>query len=563
MQTGRLLSIFTLVAAICSPYASAMKNQFQPVEEPFALIRQWMQNDFIVPQKPRSSSTNTSIGVVLRHHGEVMGYGRGKSLEETVRIAFHPLIRRNKMFQGDLRESFRQEFIDAISIELETNTKQIPSPHRDITRFAKNFNYGGSGIAVRFASSFDFRLPSELRLSPHRGASNITESLCINLGVHPTIVLSHKLPVDADITLYTLPCETYLQENAQSPIVQLHHGDELIEFSPLVPSNLTHLADSIASHLLESTGSGSVIGGYQPETDTFTDMFATHFVQTLTADALHRYSQVTGVANAPAASTASIEIIESIAHEVQKTQSIDIESASLIVTMLLQSNIKQSTMVQQLFELCQKDVLKKTTSILQDQGTDLSAFQLALLCSAAFEIEKRSEEDSFELSVSLCSFCWKCTTAQGRASLIPWIVNPMIAFEQMKPGSFAAPLEELSVLAKASQVDKDGVDRGGFMLKTNAGLTVDARGLRMIPMLSHICGTSTDAFAVLCKAIRYTEQLTTQKARSQRFENPAMALGGVRESTWNAVMPTEASSMALLGVVDALQVVIIIEASVE
>ena len=558
MKTRLLATFLTIITANYAGFVDAGAPLSCNVENQFTTIRGWMQDAFSVPANPESKEFDVFVGVILRHHGVVLGHGSGRSLEESARIAFQKLRRQN-LFKRNEQISSTKEMIDAISIEIEVCNKLLASPNKYIDRFAYNFDYGNNGIAVRRGDQLDFRLPCELRLAPHKDAVAITESLCINVGMPPTIAFSHKIPIDANATLYTLPCHTFLQNGVHGKITPLIRGDELITLAPIDIGHLTSIADSLASHLIASTRGGSVIGGYQPELDMFTNMFATHFVQVLTAEALYKYGHVEGVLNANEANTAATAIAESIAIDVQTSQNIDFETASLLVVMYLQSNLEQSEEVQKLLFVCEQKVLDKANSIVRAEMIDTPAFVLALLCSATYEIERKNKEEKFELSSSLCAFCWKATTIQDRASLIPWIIDPMIALEQMQRGSFATPLSEFQSLARESQVHKNGVDKGGFQLQTRSRSVVDARGLRMLPMLSKLCNkrmeNSTESFITLVHSLRFLEQLITSEERAMRFENPAMALGGVRTSTWDASMPTEATAMALLGVVDSIHVV--------
>jgi len=128
-------------------------------------------------------------------------------------------------------------------------------------------------------------------------------------------------------------------------------------------------------------------------------------------------------------------------------------------------------------------------------------------------------------------------------------------------------LLELLALAKVSQVTATGLHEGGFLLHTNDGMVVDARGLRMIPMLAKLChwnaGNPSTSFQALSRSIGFVEQLSTRKERANRFSNPAMALGGIRKSSWDAAMPTEATAMALIGVVEALRTIENIESTIK
>ena len=62
---------------------------------------------------------------------------------------------------------------------------------------------------------------------------------------------------------------------------------------------------------------------------------------------------------------------------------------------------------------------------------------------------------------------------------------------------------------------------------------------------------SSEALRSLMLTTRFVTQLTTRKERAQRFQNPAMAIGGVRASMSDATMPTEATAMALIGITRA------------
>ena len=564
MKSGRFISILFLCIALCTTFAGAIQDDMPSIESKLESIRSWMHNDFEVPNSVESPGT--VIGVVLRHHGSVLGQGTGSTLQQASGDALKEL-RRQKIFQRELPALLRQEILDSISIELEICDTFVPSPHKNIDHFEHSFVYGDNGIAVRLRGKTSYRLPCILRLAPHRNIANITESLCIDVGVHPTIALSHNLPMNADITLYTLPCKTYFQNKAHGNCVSLLLGDEPIGTTLLVPSTLLELSDALASHLIVSSGSGSVIGGYQPETDTFTSIFATHFVQLLTANALYSYAQVEGAQCSTKAKETASAILESIASDVRKSNSFDIESASLLLILLNQTGIEKNDAVQELETNSKQLVLQTVLHSTQAELTEMSPFILALLCAATFELETTSENPSYELSSSLCALSCSATTPANRASLIPWVIHPMLAFEKLKPGSFAKPLLELLELAKVSQVTATGLHEGGFLLQTNDGMVVDARGLRMIPMLAKLChwnaGNPSTSFQALSRSIGFVEQLSTRKERANRFSNPAMALGGIRKSSWDAAMPTEATAMALIGVVEALRTIENIESTIK
>ncbi|MDP7006357.1 MAG: hypothetical protein QF718_09130 [Phycisphaerales bacterium] len=571
MFIGHLTFILSLITTVCVE-CSASPNQADMFKNTlFSTVREWMREDFQAPTNVDSCPLESAfVCLVLRHHGKTLGYGSSTSLPEAASIAFNE-VSRNKIFSMDLTEEMKNEIIDSISVELEYGGTPIPSAHKNIDRFDYTFNQGMNGVAVRRGSEWGIKMQAELRLSPFRTVSNIVESLCINLGIHPTIAFSHELPPDDDVTLYSIPLTTYIQNSAGAEIITLIRGDELVQNETLNTAYLTKLADSFASHLIKSTNAnGMVIGGYQPETNTLTNMFATHFVQILTANALQQYSKLSNASDSSPAMESSAVIIESIANDFKKDKNIDTESAAALIIMLLDSTSKYSQAVQELLCACESKVMLAAEKYLDPSHTIPPAFELSLVVAATIELGLHYEDEQLiDRGASLCSRCFSDVPLKTRASLIPWIITPILKLQQRGVTTFDDSLSELLQLAVSSQIlTENDVDLiGGFMLITDIGNVVDARGLRMLPMLSKICDNSssnkTIAFKSLVLATRFVEQLTTRKEKSERYENPAMALGGVRKSTWNAEMPTEATAMALLGITNAITSIQNIESSMK
>ncbi|MBC8309609.1 MAG: hypothetical protein ISR75_00795 [Phycisphaerales bacterium] len=562
------MSLITTVCVECgaSPNESdSYKNSL------FSTVREWMIEDFQVPDNTDSCPLEPSyVCLILRHHGKTLGYGSSETLSGAATTAFAE-VSRNKIFSMNLTEELKNEIIDSISIELEYGGTPIPSAYKNIDRFDYTFNQGMRGIAVRSGGEWGIKMQAELRLSPFRTVSNIVESLCINLGIHPTIAFSHELPPDDDVTLYSIPLTTYIQNSAGAEIITLIRGDELVQNETLNTAYLTKLADTFASHLIKSINvNGMVIGGYQPETNTLTNMFATHFVQLLTANALQQYSKLSNASDSSTAVESSTAIIESIANDFKKDKNIDTESAAALIIILLDSTSKYSQNVQELLCACESQVMLAVDRCYDSSSAALPAFELSLVAAATIELGLHYEDEKLIASGEyLCSRCFSDVPLKTRASLIPWIITPILKLQQRGVTTFDDSLFELLQLAVSSQIlsDDDGDLVGGFVLITDMGNVVDARGLRMLPMLAKICDYSssnkTTAFKSLVLATRFVEQLATRKEKSERYENPAMALGGVRKSTWNAEMPTEATAMGLLGIVDAINTIQNIESSMK
>jgi len=565
MRFIQLSIYFALAIAVCAGYAVGERISGEHAEEQFSTIRKWMKNGLVVSADTQTPEKDTFVCIVLRNQGKLLGHGTGNDLAAAATIAFDGL-RNHPVFASDFPSSSRSTIIDGISIEVEQGGTPIPSPYKQIDRFNSSFKTGADGIGVRKGEQWDVRLQAELRLSPHRSVTNIVESLCINLGMHPTVVLSHELPVNEDVTLYAIPLTTYVQASAHATIASLMRGDELVQEVRVNVPNLILFGDSLASHLIKSTSeNGQMIGGFQPETNTLTTMFATHFVQALSAMALQEYGVT--CADSTAIET-SLSILTSIATDVAHSGKIDEESAALVVILLSNATINQHDEIQSLFLTCRGTILHASETLLNEKANSVRPFSLSLVASATIELALQSNDVALlDRGKDLLQKCFTDVSLESRMSILPWVIEP--ATKDAVKEEYLNSLEELLQIAIASQVPAIGEADlvGGFSLRTQRDNTVDARGLRMIPLLATMSRASqthkTESFQSLVSAIRFAKQLTTQKARAIRFDNASMAEGGVRTSCWNAAMPTEATAMALLGITSAIKTVRDMESSIQ
>ena len=419
----RLISILLLYkSSVCAGYTVGGTDIPNQPKEQFDAIRAWMHDDFRVSNDKSTFSEDNYVCIVLRHHGEVLGYGTAKNLIIAASRALGD-VRKHDGFKMDLDDELKKEIVDSISIELEFGDTPIPSPHKNIDRFAYSFHQGLDGIAVRKGNEWNVRMQAELRLSPYRPVSNIVESICINLGVNPTIALNHVVPLDEDVTMYSIPTSAYIQNHSGAEITPLYRGDEIVHRISMSTTHLMGLADQIASHLMKSTGkNGKMIGGYQPETNTLTKMFATHFVQILSAMALQNYADV---CRSEAAATSSVTILESVAEDVHQTGTIDIESASLLLLMLLNSTTEYNEQVHTLQEVCETRVRNVSEQLLITDEEALRPFVLSLVAAATIQIgEKYEDNQLLAKGKGLCVRCFRDIPLESRMSIIPWIIEP-------------------------------------------------------------------------------------------------------------------------------------------
>jgi hypothetical protein len=518
-------------------------------------VRGWLEDDMriskdgIVPLPAESS-----VCIILRHHGDVLGSGiaSGESLQPLVdaaTLAFKEAAAHNTF--SKLSPELKKFACNSISIELEIGTKPTAFPSKNFTRFAAAIKSGVDGVGVRKGNNLEIRLPAMLRLSPGRSVETVLSSLCMNVGVHPAVAISHQLPTDSDVTLYSINTLTGVQAVHGGEIRQLICGDELVEQNAKNSISLLELADILATHLIACTReSGSVIGAYQPETDSLSSPLASPFVQAMVATALQEYAALDSASFKNNARNAALFILNDVKGRFHAAASIPNDVAAAIVI----ANSGNST--EPFFNTCTKQTIQFAQDITNGTSVAEKPHEFAIVALAVSKIAQWSEVQHGTLAEKLCEQCLTEVPVQSKVSTIPWIVDAVLELRQNGSTLDTSPLYELLNLVIASQIvnNNNPTLLGGFQLASPDGLVADARGVRMLPMLVQMSQLhSSEALRSLVLATRFASQVTTRKERAHRFQNPTMAIGGVRASMSDATMPTEATAMTLIGITRAIQ----------
>ena len=384
--------------------------------------------------------------------------------------------------------------------------------------------------------------------------TSVLASICLNVGVHPAVAISGELPHGEDVTLYTIPTVTGFQKEMGAQVTLLVRGDELV-VNECTLESIASLSNILAKHLIVCTNkSGAVIGGYQPETDSFSSPISSPFIQIMVASALEEYASLrTSSLRENARTTASI-IIDDVEKKFYDHEAIPVDIAASTVLLFASSSAPWSNEVQQFMVACKETVLRVSQNTVQNKTLSEPPHICAILALAMSEISiNASNPEVQKLAEELCLLCIEYIPLESKVSTIPWLFDAVMLLNANGSALATETMDELLSISLASQVTgtKDPDLAGGFFIRSPDGLVADARGLRMIPMLAK--SDSPLARRALPEALRFAIQLTTREARANRFQAPSFALGGVRASTWDGAMPTEATAMALLGVVRAIE----------
>jgi hypothetical protein len=559
---SKFCTFLLLVVSACADCAGSGLPNSAETSAILSNIRQWITNDLQIDaaQTAASLPKESIVCLVLRHHGEVIGVGTSNvgsanPVAESAQFAFAEVAKNSVLRR--LTPANRNNAMLSLSIELEIGASPEPSPSKQIEHIAWGITQGIEGIAVRKGKKWALRMPAELRLAPTSDSANTIWSLCIEVGVHPATALSGHLPPSENATVYTIPTTTVLQDRAGDSVRQLFRGDEYISIFQITPSTMRELADTIATHLIRCTNrDGFVIGGYQPETDSLAPPHATVFVQLVVASALEAYYSNPKATKSQEAKIAIGDILSNIVLRYEgETPIADSIAASIVIFMQTHSDTQEESLL--LYSHCKKQVIESCNKILRKEQQNPKPHVFAMLADALASIALETNNAALQtLSIEFCTLALTETPLENQFSMIPWIIDA--AQKSFEEGLEHASIQNLLGIALATQ-NNDGNELdllGGFSLIASNSSVIDARGVRMVPMLARFAqvpnANQHKAMQALIKALRFVAQLTTDQNHSNRFANPSLALGGVRKAAWDASMPTEASAMALLGVSRAI-----------
>ena len=561
MRNTTLVRFFALLAlfiSICTDYSGANELTFSDTNVAIHAVRSWIEDGLHVPEEYHSQlPEDTSACIILRHHGQLLGVGvSSNSKQPLIDAATSAFAEANSNSSfSQLSPEFKELASSSISIELELGSKPIPSPHKNFKRFAKRIEKGINGVAVRRMEKWGVRMPAAMRLSPRRTISSVLASICLNVGVHPSVAVSGNLSTTEDVTLYIIPTITGFQKNTGDEIKLLIRGDELVS-QIQNKSELEELAQRLATHLIACIReSGSVIGGYQPETDSLSPPLATPFIQLMVAAALEEYAELAQIEERDISRKKVSLIMGDVEKKFYDNDNIPTTIASAVVIAVSLSQAPWSEEIQQFITACDKTTITVARDIVNSNAEIEKPHSLAMIALAISKIAVQTQNKNLQvLAEKTCLHCINSVPLQSKVSIIPWITEAVLLLNINGSTLPVAPLDELVDLALSSQIrNKTNSDLlGGFLLKNEVDLEVDARGIRMLPMLVQMCNVKGQNRIILQQSAlattRFIAQLTTTKERANRFQNPALSIGGVRASLWDASMPTEATAMALIGV---------------
>lgn len=206
-----------------------------------------------------------------------------------------------------------------------------------------------------------------------------------------------------------------------------------------------------------------------------------------------------------------------------------------------------------------------------DQGGEFTSLAPAMRAAAAWGLacladssQPDRETRARAIMVSLLQ-----SAEQGDVvGLAPFIGWAQIALARDQQAIGAAPvLRQTRALMWASQLSAsdtgpEAEDLAGGLVFTSGRVPLPSwHTARPVAMAAAMLGdprlTTDEEFAgelmSLLSSLRFLRQLTADESGTRMYANPARAMGGVRAALWDQRMPIEATSITLIGVLDAIE----------
>ena len=536
------------------------------------IVRLWADNGLeTTPVDDSLPRDATGVCVLLRHNGNLLGYGEafGESTE-ILEIAASTACKEAKKnpILRNLPDDVRNHALRSISIEVGIAGSATPIPSKNLDIVAKKIEAGVDALAVRRGKNWTFRLPPQMRLSPFRTPVNHLEGMCIKVGSPASAAIAHQLPEQEDVTVYKVTFISAYQHTSGGEIQLLYRGDTHVPIEKLRQVGLQATADLLASSIINSVWPGDeavgITGTYQPEIDLISPIIAPVVSQAMAGEALLHYASMPDSAHKKEALATYIRIMNDLAVVNESELPIDgvLEQSFVVLAGGEARGLSQDADL--LIQHCKTGVVAAARKMADGSSVPSRPFARAVLAAAISRMAAQGfDTDIIALSERAIKVCLHTTAKSDRASLIPWIAQAGVDVISIGGSVDISAIQSIRSNALASQYTasepKDLL--GGFTLRTSRGSVVDARGIRMLPMLADLLQVEAytppgDRFAALQSlllAARFTSQLTTTSERASRFPNPKRALGGVRNATWDATMKPEATAMALIGISKAIE----------
>lgn len=568
--------------------------------EAFGLVNEWVLDGGVaVDGEAQSDLRVWSAAIELRFEGELIGrgeagasgsVGRDRVLRRAafgaIREAVREIERRPAFAQRGLLWSDAAPEI-RVSLELGGRSTPLTPEERDLAETERNFRVAGlsvppgrAGVLARRGNVVAVRHPAWM-VRRNLPAGRTLASLAGEVTDDPSIALD-SLDSIAKLGVAFERFQVTRVAHAGDPLraTFLQRGGRVLDGSDVTPAALRTAGDGIVSNLRARLWPGSEPYGLRGTLDAGYDSFDTEsadpFEQGIAADALFRYGDVTGNADATALATEIVLRLARVeAPEPDPAASAPSAAAFVLAVAPRARELTADADVADMFQRCRGTVGAAYSS--EDgfapgiPAPARSVIALAQVRVAAWAF-RSFPNASFKSPAPVVAAVFRETPAEDMPAQAPFVAMASLELAELtgQPPA-AAPLRDLRDQIMASRIgirDVEVADHdllGGvvFTKSSTGGLPTwqSARAAALTgAMLRHPALTRADPEAGeigpmlvdQIDAMRFVCQLTVRETELASCAGAERAAWGVRSNLWTLRMPVGASAAALSAIAETL-----------
>jgi len=593
------------------PVAATQGQQRTAVGEPpdpasvlpaFEIAREWVDALAVpgidLPDAEVPIDGAAGVCVLLRRGGRVVGTGADWTgddlmLRRAVARALGELL--GEPAVRNMPDDMRASVGSLVSLELEACGEPVPIIARSYEHAGRQLEPGLNGIAMRRENEWAMLFPAQLLATNTAGeAHRQFLALAADLKL-PTSSLE-ELSKQHGVAVYALRTITVAQtEPSGEPMVTVR-GEPVVRLSSVHASSVRAWAAESAAHLLmhmpmskptipsdlppelvdtlqadtAATLPIGLSGTYNPVSDQFDPLIAPPFDQALGAYALLRFSATPGVDAelAQRCDEAAMKVLANLT-ETTAVEKNPIESApacALLVAAISPAVLERKP---ELAELLANATERLNRSFISNRVFDesLSTHERAVIAWGVVQLCQRDPlRYPIEIAAAAIEQAWSEAPEQQRVALLPWIGWAEADMAQGEQDEMAHVTEQRELLLAlcASRVPLN--DRrvapdmaGGLPLASSGRTHATAQSLRPLSWMASAMRDPRlvleedrmDRVRTLREMLRFVRQLMVRDDAAWRYRNPERAMGGIRETAWDARQSVPAQALGLLTLLEA------------
>lgn len=552
----------------------------------YRAARQWIDQFELPPMDSPDAAVPISgaagVYVALRANGRVVGAGidvegGDRAMRRAVGRALSELLGDEavRTVPDDLRHTVGR----ALLLEIEIAAPLQPLIAVNESQVARHYEPGLDGLAMRRGSELALVFPAMLRRTGNThniGAAIARLASTLRLKAAPLAELNSR----HNISLYRFRALHLVQSDPAGSPFTTHRGLRLVSADDVTAESVREFADAAAAHLISRLWPGGeplgLLGNYDPLRDQYQPLTASPRDQALAAYALGLYAAwMPERETAPPADAAAAEILLELAL-VEPTEAPPFDDPATCA-LLLAAASRQTVTDRDTAALIDR-ALDTLSPIIHSHGEELRAalreFDPTTRGMIALGVQQ-SDVDPAAASRVLDA-CLDVTDERSLVATMPWAYVALLSTSVADSDSTRiddAELRDLRLALWSQQVKQPGAPSagaphntdwldliGGFALSAepaasrNRPTAQSARPAALLALMFSDDRLTTDATRDIARqnqrlAMRYLMQLQITDADAWAFRNPGRALGGIRDRTWSADLPSATTAMALIAAV--------------